>query len=72
MVKKTGICWHFKTVQTRTKLTVETDTSIFPVFQVNLLNENEILAIFDGKVAAVNVAFVRKRSFSRSFECDCG
>ena len=50
MVKKAGICWHFKTVQTHIRLTVETDTSFFPVFQANLLNENDILAIIAGKI----------------------
>ena len=50
MDKKAGICWHFETVQTHIRLTVETDTSFFPVFQANLLNENDILAIFAGKI----------------------
>ena len=50
MVEKAGICWHFKTVQTHIRLTVETDTSFFPVFQANLLNENDILAIIAGKI----------------------
>jgi len=50
MGKKIGICWHFETVQTHTKLTVETGTSFFHVFQANLLNENDILAIIAGKI----------------------
>ena len=32
------------------RLTVETDTSFFPVFQANLLNENDILVIIVGKI----------------------
>jgi len=65
MVKKAGICWHFETVQTHIRLTVETDTSFFPVFQVNLLNETDILAIIDGKIPVDNVVFDRKRFFLR-------
>ena len=57
MVEKAGICWHFEIVQTHIRLTVETDTSFFPVFQANLLHENEILAIVDGKFPVGNVVF---------------
>ena len=63
MGKKTGICWHFKTVQNPTRLAVSTDTSFFAVFQANLLNENDILAIIDGNIANNCAIFDRKRSF---------
>ena len=45
MVKQAGICWHFKTVQIPTRLDVSTDATFFAVFQENLLNKHEILAI---------------------------
>ena len=53
MGKKAGICWHFATVQNPTRLAVSTDTSFFAVFQANLLNENEILAIIIGKLQKI-------------------
>ena len=61
MGKKVGSCWHFKTVQNPTRLAVSTDTSFFAVFQANLLNENEILAIIIRKVAKDHTIFDQKR-----------
>ena len=63
MGKKVGICWHFKTVQKHTQLTVETDTNFFAVFQANFLNKNEILAITIWKIEENNVIFDKKRYF---------
>ena len=59
--QKAGICWHFKTIQNPTRLAVSTDTSCFAVFQANLLNENEILAIIIRKVAKDHTIFDQKR-----------
>ena len=63
MGKQAGICWHFKTVQNPTRLAVSTDTSFFAVFRANLLNKNEILAIYSGKYAENIVSFGINRSF---------
>ena len=67
MVKKVGICWNFKTVQNPTRLAVSTDTSFFAVFQANLLNKNEILAINIEKTAKDQTKIDRKRYFLRYF-----
>ena len=63
MVKKAGICWHFKIVQNPTRIAVSTDSSFFVAFQANLLNGNAFLAIIIGKIAKDHTKFDQKRSF---------
>ena len=67
MIKKAGICWHFKTVQNPIRLAVSTGTNFFVVLQANPLNKNEILAIIIGKVTKGHTDFVQKRPFLRHF-----
>ena len=67
MGKKAGICWHFKTVQNPTRLAVSTDTSFFAVFQANILNKKEMLAIIIRKIAKNHTKFDQKHSFLRYF-----
>ena len=57
MGEKAGICWHFETVQNPTRLAVSTNTSFFAVFQANLLNENEILAIIIRKLQNIILSY---------------
>ena len=57
MTKKVGIFWHFKTIQTPIRLNASTDTSFFAVFQANLLNENEILAIIIRKLQNIILSY---------------
>ena len=66
--KKVGICLHFKTIQTPSRLNVSTDTSLFAVFRANLLHENEILAIIDVKFVENHTIFDQKRSFLHYFQ----
>ena len=46
---------------------MSTDTSFFVVFQANLLNENEILAIIDKKLVDNHTMFGQKRAFLHYF-----
>ena len=69
MVKKLVlICWLFKTIQTPIRLDVSTDTNVLAVFQANLLNENEILAIINATFAENHAIFDGKRSFIHYFD----
>ena len=57
MVKKIGIYWHFKTIQTPIRLDMSTDTNFFAVFQATLINKNRILAIINAKFAENHAIF---------------
>ena len=68
MVKKVGICWHFKTIQTPIRLDASTDTNFSPVFQAIFFNKNDISAIINAKFAENHAIFDQKRSFLHYFD----